>query len=217
MLIRRGHFWVALFIGALAMTGQSRADIYQWEYVNPTDPSQGKQQSSMLVPDGAGVNAVPNSFIGGNLSMAYLIGADLTNAFVRESNLTNADLSQSELKGADFGSCDLTNANFAGADLTDADLYYANLTSAYFFGADLTGANLSGAQIKNASFYASSLTPSQLYSTTNYQADDLAGIDLVRMILPVRISPDITFRTRTFGRESQQCQFESCRRSDQLY
>jgi hypothetical protein len=53
MFFDRRHFWVALFVGALAMTGQSRADIYQWEYVNSADPSQGKRQSSVLAPDGA--------------------------------------------------------------------------------------------------------------------------------------------------------------------
>ena len=61
MLIRRRHFWVALLIGALAMAGQSRADIYQWEYVNPADPTQGKQQSTVPVPDGVGATAGPNS------------------------------------------------------------------------------------------------------------------------------------------------------------
>ena len=56
-----------------------RADIFQWEYINPADPSQGKQQSTTLAPDGAGVDAVPGAdLIGRNLTMAYLIGADLT-------------------------------------------------------------------------------------------------------------------------------------------
>ena len=36
-----------------------KAPTFKWEYVNPADPSQGKQQSTMLVPDGAGANAVP--------------------------------------------------------------------------------------------------------------------------------------------------------------
>jgi hypothetical protein len=38
-----------------------RADIFQWEYINPADPSQGKQQSTTLAPDGAGVDAVPGA------------------------------------------------------------------------------------------------------------------------------------------------------------
>ena len=59
----------------------AHADIFQWEYINPADPSQGKQQSTTLAPDGAGVDAVPGANLyGRNLTMAYLIGADLTNA-----------------------------------------------------------------------------------------------------------------------------------------
>ena len=130
----RRHFWVILSVVVLAMTGQSCADIYQWEYLNPADLTQGKQQSTLLVPDGAGQNAVPNSYLNGDLSMAYLIVPDLTNVFSRAVNLTNADLSQSKLKFAEFGSSNLTNANFANADLSDATFDYANLTGANFSG-----------------------------------------------------------------------------------
>ena len=50
------------------------ADIFQWEYINPADPSQGKQQSTTLAPDGAGVDAVPGADLSDrNLTMAYLI------------------------------------------------------------------------------------------------------------------------------------------------
>ena len=53
----------------------ARADIFEWEYIDPSDPGQGKQESSTLVPDGAGANAVPGAQLGGhNLTMAYLIG-----------------------------------------------------------------------------------------------------------------------------------------------
>ena len=61
--------------------GRAQADIFQWEYINPADPSQGKQQSTTLAPDGAGVDAVPGANISDrNLTMAYLIRADLTDA-----------------------------------------------------------------------------------------------------------------------------------------
>ena len=64
----------------------ARADIFQWEYINPADPSQGKQQSTTLAPDGAGVDAVPAPILSHrNLTMAYLIGADLTNATFLEA------------------------------------------------------------------------------------------------------------------------------------
>jgi len=38
----------------------ARADIHQWEYINPANPSQGKQQSTTFTPDGAGQNVGPN-------------------------------------------------------------------------------------------------------------------------------------------------------------
>src|SRR5688500_4756651 len=56
-----------------------RADIFQWEYVNPANPSQGKQQSTTLAFDGAGASAAPGADLSNrNLTMAYLIGADLS-------------------------------------------------------------------------------------------------------------------------------------------
>jgi hypothetical protein len=72
----------------------ARADIFQWEYIDPADPARGKQQSTTLAPDGAGVDAVPGANLDSrNLTMAYLMGADLTGASGARTNLTNADLS----------------------------------------------------------------------------------------------------------------------------
>ena len=55
---------VVAFSVCTAATSAARADIFQWEYINPADPSQGRKQSTTLAPDGAGVSAVP----GANLS-----------------------------------------------------------------------------------------------------------------------------------------------------
>src|SRR5262245_36737297 len=94
----------------------ARADIFQWEYVNPADPSQGKQQSSTLAPDGAGVNAVPGAdFSKRNLTMANLTGADLRNANGYQTILTKANLTQ-----ANFINAYLVSAALTDADLTDA-------------------------------------------------------------------------------------------------
>ena len=41
---------VAALFSLVAFAARARADIFQWEYINPADPSQGKQQSTMLVP-----------------------------------------------------------------------------------------------------------------------------------------------------------------------
>ena len=83
----------------------ARADIFQWEYINPANPSLGKQPSTTLTPDGAGANAVPGTNLSyRNLTMAYLIGADLTGATGYYTNLTNADLSHANLTNANFSS-----------------------------------------------------------------------------------------------------------------
>ena len=80
--------WTVLVTASLATllalfcpTPVARADIFQWEYINPANPSLGKQQSTTLAPDGAGVNAVPGANLSNrNLTMAYLIGADFIGA-----------------------------------------------------------------------------------------------------------------------------------------
>jgi uncharacterized protein YjbI with pentapeptide repeats len=130
----------------------ARADIFQWEYIDPVDPSQGKQQSTTLAPDGAGVDAVPGADLSSrDLTMAYLIDADLTDAWALGANLTNADLSQANL----------TNANFGNATLTGAD----------FAATEVRGANF-------ANYVGTGITLAQLYSTASYQARALIGIGL---------------------------------------
>ena len=72
---------LATLLAIFAPMPVARADIFQWEYINPANPSLGKQQSTTLAPGGAGVNAVPGADLSyRNLTMAYLIGADLTGA-----------------------------------------------------------------------------------------------------------------------------------------
>src|SRR5262245_42616223 len=92
----------------------ARADIFQWEYINPADPTQGKQQSTTLCPSGAGVDAAPGADLSSrNLTMAYLIRADLANLSGLAVNLTEADLSQANLANAS-----LNSATLSGATLT---------------------------------------------------------------------------------------------------
>jgi uncharacterized protein YjbI with pentapeptide repeats len=134
----------------LAAATPLRADIYQWEYINPLNPSEGKQQSATLTPGGAGVDAVPGEYLQQrNLTKAYLIGADLTNAYAYRANFTNAD--------------------FTGANLTGASLSLATLTGATFTDAEVRGAALNN--ITSRGF-----TAAQLYSTASYQVGDLSGI-----------------------------------------
>jgi uncharacterized protein YjbI with pentapeptide repeats len=167
----------------------ARADIFQWEYIDPADPSQGKRQSTMLAYEGAGVDAVP----GANLSylyltMAYLDGADLRNAIGKRTNLYKASFIGANLSGAHF-TRDLGGDvwEWEVTNLTDADLSQANLSDATFAGAELTNADFTGAVIRGTSFNVfvdffgsryGGLTLAQLYSTASYQTYDLAGINL---------------------------------------
>src|SRR5262245_62467921 len=111
ILNRRRHVLrIAATLSALVvLASAARADIFQWEYINPADPSQGKQQSTTLCVSGDGVDAVPGANLyNRNLTMAYLIGADLTNVSGFQANLTNADLSQANLTNADLRAAILT-------------------------------------------------------------------------------------------------------------
>ena len=111
-----------------APTPVARADIFEWEYINPANPSLGKQQSTTLAPDGAGVNAGPGTDLSNrNLTMAYLIGADLSPYYTDccgtiFSDLTGANLSQADLTGANLTEATLTGANLTGAEVRGAIL-----------------------------------------------------------------------------------------------
>ncbi len=148
----RMHFRKSL-LGLAAIflfAATSRADIYQWEWVNPSDHSQGKQQSTTLCPGGAGVSAAPYAFLSRrDLTQAYLIGANLHGATAGSSIFTNADLSGADLTGARISYFDLLPFY---SNLTMANLNNANLTGAIFNSATLTNANFSGATVRKRVF-----------------------------------------------------------------
>src|SRR4051812_46182095 len=106
----------AATLATLAAFGSvTRADIFQWEYINPANPAQGKQPSTTLCPDGVGVNAGPSAdFDELNLTKAYLINKNLTGASAWDSNLSNADMSKANLMYADFSYATLSGANITG-------------------------------------------------------------------------------------------------------
>ncbi|MGO8689098.1 MAG: hypothetical protein ACLQLG_05650 [Thermoguttaceae bacterium] len=71
--------WAGLMLVACAAT--ARADVYQWQWVDSGDPTQGVEQSSTLCPDGAGAVAAPNANLYYlDLTQAYLIGVNLQDA-----------------------------------------------------------------------------------------------------------------------------------------
>ena len=124
------------------MCGSARAQIYEWAYVDPSDPGQGVYQSSTLCPGGAGVSAVPGANLSSlNLTQAYLINSNLTSANLNSATLTNADLQGSNLSNAGLSYATLTNANLQGLNLTNAYLYDATLTNANLANATVTGAD----------------------------------------------------------------------------
>jgi uncharacterized protein YjbI with pentapeptide repeats len=134
------------------LVGEAGADIYQWEYIDPANPSLGKQPSATICTDGAGVTARPWAGLSyRNLQKGYFIGANLQDANLLYAGLADADFSNANLQEALFGWAQLDNATFNGADVRETD----------FEGTVEKG-----------------FTPAQLYSTTSYQSGDIHGIDL---------------------------------------
>jgi len=75
MLRKRNVLEAAVTVTMVLAAGAAQASIYEWEWVDPSDPNQGKRQSSIVCPDGTGVDAVPGAdFWSRNLTKAYLIG-----------------------------------------------------------------------------------------------------------------------------------------------
>ncbi len=181
---------VALCCALMLGGGTASADIYQWDWIDPGDHSQGKYETMTLCPDGAGVDAVPGAQLDYfDLTQAYLIGADLTDAHLYNTDLTSADFTGASLVDAFLPSSVLTSATLSGVNatdgifhhgtLTDADLTYADLTNANFWSATLTNADFTGAVITGADFESttdSGFTAAQLYSTQSYQNKNLAQI-----------------------------------------
>src|SRR5262245_33713935 len=100
-------------LAAWAACGRARADVYRWEYVNPNVPSQGKRQSSALVPDGAGAALGPGADLSHrNLAMAYLPGVDARGADLIGANLTSAYFDLADLSGANLSGAVVRGATF---------------------------------------------------------------------------------------------------------
>ena len=67
---------------AVLLCHVSRADIYQWEWIDPDDPLLGRRESSTPCPDDTGHDAVPGAFLGSlDLTRAWLYRATLQSAF----------------------------------------------------------------------------------------------------------------------------------------
>lgn len=130
-----------LLATTLFVAAPARADIYQWEWVIPTDPSGGKEPSTTLCPGGTGASAVASANLAGlNLTQAYLIGVNLQNANLASAVLTNADLSGAVLTNAHLTDAVITGAQFRNSNITVGQLY----STASYRTKDLRGICLAG-------------------------------------------------------------------------
>ena len=144
---------VGLLLFSLVSPSMVSADIFEWEWVDPADHSLGKQPSTTVVPDGAGLVPEPGLDASSkNFTKAFLADYDLSRANFYWATLTNADLS-----GAN-----LTSTGFYHTDLDDANLSGTNISSSYFGYSTLTNANLSGANISGSFFDRATLTNADL-------------------------------------------------------
>ncbi len=110
------------------------------------------------------------SYIGANLSGAYLIkadlkGADLTEANISGANLQDAKLAHSTLRRANLSNTNLQKADLTRANLTEANIIGANLQDAKLSYSTLTRANLSNTNLQKADLTRATLVQTQLDKT----------------------------------------------------
>ena len=167
----------------------ARADIFRWDNRKLIPETQGLvpgpaaqfEGYPLAYADLEGADLTGANFRSANLQHARLRSGVLNGANLSNANLTSADVVSASFVGAHMSACNLTDAFLQWADLTGATLTQANLTGARlqwstFTDADLTGAIITGADLRNGT--AHGLTANQLYSTANYQQQDLPAIGL---------------------------------------
>jgi uncharacterized protein YjbI with pentapeptide repeats len=123
-----------------------------------------RRDNRQLIPGTENITPGP----GVDISSLSLQFADLF-----QSNLSSASFLSSDLLSADLRYANLTSANLVSANLQGASIYYGTLTSA-----DFTNSNIAGAIFWSLSG-GNPISPTQLYSTANYQARNLQGITLI--------------------------------------
>jgi hypothetical protein len=108
---------LATLLALCAPNPGARADIFQWEYINPAIPSLGKQPSTTLALDGAGAiigASLPAYWVdGGEWSPGYFVNSDLSGTNLSQADLTNADLSGSLMYGAILTGAEVRGTRFA--------------------------------------------------------------------------------------------------------
>jgi uncharacterized protein YjbI with pentapeptide repeats len=166
-------FKMLLTLSSLTLIASSAmADIYQWQWVDPADHSQGKSQSTTLCPTGGGVTPGPN---------ASWNGLDLTQAYLHQANLSHLSAANDVLLDGFLRGADLTSAAVFFCDLSRADLTLVSATKALFDHCDLSGADFTGATfanvrieqslLDNANFRNTNLSNASINYSTLYGAN----------------------------------------------
>lgn len=197
-IVRKIKWICCIFLMLVIVISCNRAaiaDIFIWEWIDPNNQALGKQQSTTLAPDGAGLTAAPGLDARfKDLTQAYLIDADLTGAFLYGSVLSNADFTNAVVQRANFysttdsgftasqlystasyqagnltniglGDNNLNGWDLSGQILTGADFYKSNLANADLSDSDLANANLTQASLTNANFSSANVRGAAFWST----------------------------------------------------
>lgn len=182
----------ALLVCVTVLPPKANGQIYEWEYVDPSNPSLGKKQSTILVPDGhvANLNSAFGLF-GHDLTKAYLPAVQIPNYIIRTTQLNDALLTGANMtsvtgenlqaQGADLSQAILRQANLEDSNLSGAKFVGANLTQARFDSSILLGADFTGANITDTRFNRTTtkgFTAQQLYQTASYANRQLGAISL---------------------------------------
>jgi hypothetical protein len=147
------------------------ADIYEWEYIDEQQHWLNKQQSAALVPNGAGVDAVPG---------ADLSSLDLTKAYFRPASFHEADLTGAIIREAFFFFAPITSSQL----YSTASYQAGNLTGISLIGFTVEGWDLSGQILAGGTFYHSGFSNSDFKDSdfTNMYPGAFHGGDFRRAV-----------------------------------
>jgi Pentapeptide repeats (8 copies) len=144
-----------------------------WQVINS---AEGKGGNGGRIEALEELNADGVSFIGVNLSNAFLMGVRLPKANLARSNFDSADARNADLSGANVADASLRGANFRLARLRGASFTSSILDEADLTGADLRNADLSGASLENTDLRKADLEGLKWRSLQNVKGANIQGV-----------------------------------------